>query len=134
MMFLNFPTFFASLAARGSEFHFSATRWLKKFRRISNLEFTLTLLCPPSVALVRWLLSSGAWWNHVDLSTLSTPLRIFYFRIRSWSSFRCSRVSIPSSLSLSSYDLLCSPVTSLNCFQQVNFSSLPWGPGLDSKL
>ena len=116
MCFLNSLTLFASLAARGSEFHFSATRLLKKCCCISNLEFTLIIVWPPSVALVRWLLSSGACWNHTDLATLSTPFRILYAYFRSWSSLLCSRVSIPNSLSLSSYDLLCSPVTSFTIF------------------
>ena len=116
MMFLNSLTLFTSLAARGSEFHLSATRWLKMFRLISYREFTLTTLCPSSVALVRWFPSIGACWNHVDLSTWWTPFRILYVWIRSWSSLRCSRVSIPCSLSLSFYVLLCSPVTSFTIF------------------
>ena len=74
--FLKLDTVGAFFTCSGNSFHFSATLWLKKFLLGSDLDVTLTMLCPPSVALVLWVLSSGTWVNQVFLSTSSTPFRI----------------------------------------------------------
>ena len=95
--FLKLDTVGAFFTCSGNSFHFSATLWLKKFLLGSDFDVTLTMLCPPYVALVLWVLSSGTWVNQVCLSTSSTPFRILKTVIKSSSSLQSSSVSMPNS-------------------------------------
>ena len=96
--YLNSRTVLAPFASRGSEFHLSATLWLK-FLRSSNLEFYRTMWCLPSAACGR---PTGVWWNHLVLSTSSISFKILKACTRSWPCLLFSNVSIPNSVRRSS--------------------------------
>ena len=132
--YLNSRTVVAPFASRGSEFHLSATLWLKKFLRSSNLEFSRTIWCPPSVARVR---PTGVWWNHLALSTSSISFKILKACTRSWPCLlQCLHSQHSEAILIGDSSQACDLLHhfSLHGLEQVNLSPLPWGPRLDCKF
>ena len=131
--YLNSRTVVAPFASRGSEFHLSATLWLK-FLRSSNLEFYRTMWCLPSAACGR---PTGVWWNHLVLSTSSISFKILKACTRSWPCLlQCLHSQHSEAILIGDSSQACDLLHhfSLHGLEQVNLSPLPWGPRLDCKF
>ena len=94
----------AFLVFRDSLFHLSATLWLKKFRRGSVFEITMTMLCP----LFCGYLSEPYIFGHIIYSIQNFVGSDQFLILPPF-----FKVSMPSSVSRSSYVLLLRPDTSL---------------------